>query len=151
MNPSISEKWVPQSLAQLLPDLTNVGPTGMPIWGKWANNYNYRSSQVHETLNGVNPSSGLKDMCSAMYEPNLWPIWQVFGPWVSPHGTNGQMTITVHNYGPGHFHRIWNEENWSVKRLQRYGFDKSGSRPPGSPEPDDNTPPSLGATNAILG
>ena len=31
--------WVPQSLAQVLPDLTSFWPMGKPIWGKWANNY----------------------------------------------------------------------------------------------------------------
>ena len=41
--------------------------------------HNYRSRQVHETLNGVNPSSGFRDMRSAKSRPNLWQIWQVFG------------------------------------------------------------------------
>ena len=45
--------------------------------------HNYRSRQVHETLNGVNPSSGFRDMRSAKSGPNLWQIWQVFGPWAS--------------------------------------------------------------------
>ena len=25
-------------------------------------------------------------------------IWQFFGPWASPYGANGQITMTVHNY-----------------------------------------------------
>ena len=41
--------------------------------------HNYRSRQVHETLNGVHPSSGFRDMRSAKSGPNLWQIWQVFG------------------------------------------------------------------------
>ena len=73
--------------------------------------YNYRSRQVHETLNGVNPSSGFRDMRSAKSEPNLWQIWQVFGPWASPYGANGQMTMTGHNYRPRQFHRTLNGEN----------------------------------------
>ena len=58
--------------------------------------HNYRSRQVHETLNGVNPSSSFRDMHSAKSGPNLWQIWQVFGPWASPYGANGHMTMTVH-------------------------------------------------------
>ena len=73
--------------------------------------HNYRSRQVHETLNGVNPSSGFRDMRSAKSGPNLWQIWQVFGPWASPYGANGQMSITVHNYRPRQFHRTSNGEN----------------------------------------
>ena len=92
------------------------------VFGWWANPcgangqitmtvHNYRSRQVHETLNGVNPSSGFRDMRSAKSGPNLWQIWQVFGPWASPYGANGQMSMTVHNYRPRQFHRTSNGEN----------------------------------------
>ena len=37
---------VPQSLAQVLPDLTSFWPMGKPIWGKWANNYKVAQLQV---------------------------------------------------------------------------------------------------------
>ena len=60
--------------------------------------HNYRSRPVHKTLNEVNPSSSFRDMRSAKSGPNLWQIWQVFGPWASPYGANawnGQMTVTV--------------------------------------------------------
>ena len=70
--------------------------------------HNYRSRQVHGSLNGVNPSSGFRDMRSAKSGPNLCQIWQVFGPWASPSGANGQMTMTVHNYRPRQFHRTSN-------------------------------------------
>ena len=73
--------------------------------------HNYRSRQVHETLNGVNPSSGFRDMRSAKSGSNLWQIWQVFGPWASPYAANGQMSMTVHNYRPRQFHRTSNGEN----------------------------------------
>ena len=73
--------------------------------------HNYRSWQVHETLNGVNPSSSFIDMRSAKSGPNLWQIWRVFGPWASPYGANGQMTMTVHTYRPRQFHRTLNGEN----------------------------------------
>ena len=72
--------------------------------------HNYRSRQVHETLNGVNPSSSFRDMPSAKSGPNLWQIWQVFGPWASPYGANGHMTMTVHTYRPRQFHRTLNEK-----------------------------------------
>ena len=113
--------------------------------------HNYRSRQVHKTLNEVNPSRSFREMRSAESGPNLWQIWQVFGPWASPYGANGQMTMTVHNKRPKQFHRTSNGEK-SVKRLQRYGFRKFGCRPPGRPpghplarpptHPNrDNTPP----------
>ena len=65
------------------------------VFGLWASPYgangqrimtlhNYRFRRVHETLNGVNPSSSFRDMRSAKSGPNLWQIWQVFGPWASP-------------------------------------------------------------------
>ena len=73
--------------------------------------HNYRSRQVHETLNGVSPSNGFRDMRSAKSGPNLCQIWRVFGPWASPYGANGQMTMTVHNYRPRQFHRTSNGEN----------------------------------------
>ena len=53
--------------------------------------HNYRSRQVHETLKRVNPSSSFRDVRSAKSGPNLWQIWQVFGPWASPYGANGHM------------------------------------------------------------
>ena len=120
------------------------GPNLWQIWlvfGPWASPYgtngqitmtlhNYRSRQVHETLNGVNPSSRFRDMRSAKSVPNLWQIWQVFGPWASPYGANGQMTMTVHNCRPRQFHRTSNGENPSSGYRERYGFRKFGSRPP---------------------
>ena len=73
--------------------------------------HNYRSRQVHETLNGVNPSSSVRDMRSAKSGPNLCQIWQFFGPLASPYGANGHMTMTVHTYRPRQFHRTSNGEN----------------------------------------
>ena len=73
--------------------------------------HNNRSRQVDETLNGVNPSSSFRDMRSAKSGPNLWQIWQVFGPWASPNGANGHMAMTVHTYRPRKFHRTSNGEN----------------------------------------
>ena len=78
--------------------------------------HNYRSRQVHETLNGVNPSSGFTDMRSAKSGPNLWQICQVFGPWASPYGPNAQMTMTVHNFRPRQFHRTSNIQTEKIRQ-----------------------------------
>ena len=107
----VSAIWVPQSLAQVLPDLASFWPMGKPIWGKWVNNYDVAQLQVYWTLNGVNPSSSFRDIRSGKAGPNLWKIWQVFGPWASPYWANGQMTRPVHNYRPRQFHRTSNGEN----------------------------------------
>ena len=121
------------------------------VFGPWASPYgangqitmtlhNYRSCQVHETLNGVNPSSGYRGMRSATSGPSLWQIWQVFGPWASPYGANGQMTMTVHNYRPRQFHRTSNGENPSSGYRDMCSASLAAARPPDRPDRDDNTP-----------
>ena len=92
--------------------------------------HNYRSRQVHETLNGVNPSSSFRDMHSAMSGPNLWQIWQVFGPWASPYGANGHMTLTMHTYKPRQFHRTSNGENPSNGYRDMGSASLAAARPP---------------------
>ena len=128
-----------------------VWPKCCLIWhvlGQWASPYgangqiimtvhNYRSRQVHKTLSGVNPSSSFRDMRSAKSRPNLWQIWQVFGPWASLYGGNGQMTMTVHIYRPRQFHRTSNGENPS----SGYRDMSSASVAAARPNRDDNTPP----------
>ena len=109
---------------------------GKPIWGKWAITmtvHNYRSRQVHETLNGVNPSSGFRYMRSAKSGPNLWQIWQVFGPWASPYGANGRMSMTVHNYRPRQFHRTSNGENPSSSYRDMGSASLAAARPTARP------------------
>ena len=95
--------------------------------------HNYRSRQVHETLNGVNPSSGFRDMRSAKSGSNLWQIWQVFGPWASPYGANGQMSMTVHNYRPRQFHRTSNGENPSSGYRDMGSASLAAARPTARP------------------
>ena len=95
--------------------------------------HNYRSRQVHETLNGVNPSSGFRDMRSAKSGPNLYQIWQVFGPWASPFGANGQMTMTVHNYRPRQFYRTSNGENPSSGYRDMGSASLAAARPAARP------------------
>ena len=79
---AVSKIWVPQNLAKVLPDLTSFGQITMTL-------HNYRSWQVHETLNGVNPSSGFRGIRSAKSGPNVWQNWKVYGPWASTYGANG--------------------------------------------------------------
>ena len=95
--------------------------------------HNYRSRQVHETLNGVNPSSSFRDMRSAKSGSNLWQIWQVFGPWASPYGANGQMSMTVHNYRPRKFHRTSNGENPSSGYRDMGSASLAAARPTARP------------------
>ena len=95
--------------------------------------HNYRSRQVHETLNGVNPSSGFRDMRSAKSGSNLWQIWQVFGPWASPYGANGQMSMTVHNYRPRQFYRTSNGENPSSGYRDMGSASLAAARPTARP------------------
>ena len=95
--------------------------------------HNYRSRQVHETLNGVNPSSGFRDMRSSKSGPNLYQIWQVFGPWASPFGANGQMTMTVHNYRPRQFYRTSNGENPSSGYRDMGSASLAAARPAARP------------------
>ena len=95
--------------------------------------HNYRSRQVHETLNGVNPSSGFRDMRSAKSGPNLWQILQVFGPWASPYGANGRMSMTVHNYRPRQFHRTSNGENPSSGYRDMGSASLAAARPTARP------------------
>ena len=95
--------------------------------------HNYRSRQIHETLNGVNPSSSFRDMRSAKSGPNLWQIWQVFGPWASPYRANGYMTMTVHTYRPRQFHRTSNGENPSSGYRDMGSASLAAARPAARP------------------
>ena len=95
--------------------------------------HNYGSRQVHETLNGVNTSSSFRDMRSAKSGPNLWQIWQVFGPWASPYGANGHMTMTVHTYRPRQFHRTSNGENPSSGYRDMGSASLAAARPAARP------------------
>ena len=122
------------------------------VFGPWASPHgengqitmmlhNYRCRQVHETLNGVNPSSGFRDMRSTKSGPNLWQIWQVFGPWASPYWANGQMTMTVHNYRPRKFHRTSNGENPSSSYRDMGSTSLAAARPAAHLDHDNNAPP----------
>ena len=85
--------------------------------------HDYRSRQVHKTLNGVNPS---RDMHAAKSGPNLSQIWQVLA-----HGQPHMGQIVKWPWRCTT--RGLENHRKSVKQLQRYGFRKSGSRPAGHP------------------
>ena len=107
--------------------------------------HNYRSRHVHKTLNGVNPSSSFRDMRSAKSGPNLWQIWQVFGPWPSPYGQMGIWPWQCTSTGLENSTELWMEK--IRQAVTEIWVRKFGSRPPSRlPEParpdrDDNTPP----------
>ena len=111
------------------------------VFGLWASPYgangqitmtlhSYRCRQVHESLNGVNSSSGFRDMHSEKSGPNLCQIWQVFGPWAIQCGANGHLTMTVHNYRPRQFHRTLNGENPSRGSRDMGYASLAATRPP---------------------
>ena len=95
--------------------------------------HNYRARQVHKILNEVNRSSSFRDMRSAKSGPNLWQIWQVFGPWASLYGANGHMTMTVHTYRPRQFHRTSNGENPSSGYRDMGSASLAAARQPARP------------------
>ena len=82
--------------------------------------HNYRSRQGHNTLTGVNPSSGFRDMCSAKSGPNLWQIWQIFG----------RMSIREHNFRPRQLDRTLNGENPSSGLRDMGSASLAAFRPP---------------------
>ena len=92
---------------------------------------NYRSRQVHGTLNGVNPSSGFRDMLSS--ESGL--ICAKFDKFL----TNGQAHMgqmgkwQCTNYRPRQFHRTSNGKNPSS------GYRDMGSRSLAAACPTDSS------------
>ena len=58
-----------------------------------------RTVQIHPVV------SEIQCMCSAKYGPQWYLIWKVFGPWASPYGANGQITMTLHNCSSSQFHK----------------------------------------------
>ena len=145
IHPGVSEIWVPQSLAQVLPNLTSFWPMGKPIWGKWANNYN--SAQLQVQTSPWNFKWGQSIQWFQRYAfHKVWTQFvpnfcQVFGPWASPYGANGQMTMTVHYYRPRQFHRTSNRENPSSGYRDMGSASLAAARPAACPDRDDNTPP----------
>ena len=74
--------------------------------------HNYRSRRFHRASNSINPSSGFRDMASTKSGPMLLYL-RSFGPWASPYGANGQITMAVHNYKSRQVHKTLNGLNQS--------------------------------------
>ena len=68
---------------------------------------------------------------------NIWAkccqLLQVFGPWASPYGANGQITITLHNYRSRQFHRTSSGENSSSGYREMGSASLAGARPAAGP------------------
>ena len=84
-----------------------------PRW--WWN----RSRQFHITSNGINRSCGFRDMASTSLAQELLHLTS-FGPWVSPYGANGRITMTVQ------FYKFRQVHKWAkpIQRFQRSAFRK---------------------------
>ena len=95
--------------------------------------HNYRSRQVHETLNGVNPSSGFTDMRSAKSGPICGKFVKYLAHGQAHMGQMRKWPWQCTTSGLDNSTELQTfKQRKSVKRLQRYGFHKSGSRPPAS-------------------
>ena len=96
IHPGVSEIWVPQSLAQVLPDLTSFWPMGKPIWGKWANNYDSAQLKVQTSPWNFKWGQSIQRFqryafCKVwtQFVPNLtsfWPLGKpIWGKWANDH------------------------------------------------------------------
>ena len=93
----------------------------------------------HRTSNGINPSSG--EIWVPQRLAQVLPDLTRCGQWASPYGASGQMTMTVHNYGPRQFHRISNGENPPGGYRDMGSASLAAACPSARPNRDDNTPP----------
>ena len=96
IHPGVSQIWVPQSLAQVLPDLTSFWPMGKPIWGKWANNYDSAQLQVQTSPWNFNWDQSIQRFQRyafrkvwTQFVPNLTSFWlmgkPIWGKWANDH------------------------------------------------------------------
>ena len=73
--------------------------------------HNYRSRQTHITSNDINPSSGFRDLWLSQNLTQVLPHLTRFGPWASPYGANGQITMTVYICKFRQAHKTLNDLN----------------------------------------
>ena len=96
IHPGVSEIWVPQSLAQVLPDLTSFWPMGKPMWGKWANNYDSAQLQVQTSPWNFKWGQSIQRFQRyafrkvwTQFVPNLTSFWAmgkpIWGKWANDH------------------------------------------------------------------
>ena len=79
------------SIGQPIPEIQLFQNLTLEIQGQGERTlvlHNYGSRQFHITWNGINPSSAFSDMAQVL------PHLTSFGPWASPCGANGQITMT---------------------------------------------------------
>ena len=110
---------------------------GKPICGKWeiaTTVHNYKSRQVHKTLNGLNPSNSFRDLCFAKSCPICAKFYKFL---VHGQAHMGQMTMTMHNSKPRQFHRTLNGENPSSNYRDIFQV----WQPPTCTDRYENTPP----------
>ena len=125
--PAVSEIWLPQSLAQVLPHLTSFRPWANPYGGNGQitiTMHNYKSGQVHKTLNGLNPSSGFKK--SAFHE-----VWTQFVPNLTSFWSMGKPIWGKWPRQCGQFHRSLNGENPSSGWGDMSSSNLAAARSPG--------------------
>ena len=96
IHPAVSEIWVPQSLAQVLPDLTSFWPIGKPIRDKWANDYDSAQLQVQTSPWNFKWGQSIQRFQRyafrkvwTQFVPNLtnfWPMGKpIWGKWANEH------------------------------------------------------------------
>ena len=96
IHPGVSEIWVPQSQAQVLPHLKSFWPMGKPIWGKWANNYGSAQLQVQTSPWNFKWGQSIQwfqryafRKVWTQFVPNLtsfWPMGKpIWGKWANDH------------------------------------------------------------------
>ena len=96
IHPGVSEIWVLQSLAQVLPDLTSFWPMGKPMWGKWANNYDSAQLQVQTSPWNFKWGQSIQRFQRyafrkvwTQFVPNLTSFWAmgkpIWGKWANDH------------------------------------------------------------------
>ena len=73
------------SISPPIPEIKHFQNLTMKIQGQGQMTmtlHNYRSRQFHRTSNDINPSSGFRDMHSAKFGPNFWPMGKpIWGKW----------------------------------------------------------------------
>ena len=96
IHPAVSEIWVPQSLSQVLPDLTSFWPIRKPIRGKWANDYDSAQLQVQTSPWNFKWGQSIQRFQRyafrkvwTQFVPNLtsfWPMGKpIWGKWANEH------------------------------------------------------------------
>ena len=94
MHPGVSEIWVPQSLAQVLPDLTCFFAHGQAIWGKWAYDHDSAQLQAYWIPQNFKRRKSVKRLCYRIWVPQVRqpPARTVTIP-VQPRGIRGKKHI----------------------------------------------------------